>query len=92
MPAGVVNVFTTSTSGAVSEPIIRDPRLRTVFSFHPLLIGGHPFRATAVYGLIAASDIAFAAALMPPSPPGAARVTRPQRAVQCRTTATGQTA
>lgn len=32
---------------------IRDPRLRTVFSFHPLLIGGHPFRATAVYGLIA---------------------------------------
>lgn len=28
VPAGVVNVFTTSTSGAVSEPIIRDPRLR----------------------------------------------------------------
>ena len=28
LPAGVVNVFTTSTSGAVSEPIIRDPRLR----------------------------------------------------------------
>ncbi|WP_159501173.1 NAD-dependent succinate-semialdehyde dehydrogenase [Microbacterium sp. 18062] len=28
LPAGVVNVITTSTSGAVSEPIIRDPRLR----------------------------------------------------------------
>ena len=28
LPTGVVNVFTTSTSGAVSEPIIRDPRLR----------------------------------------------------------------
>ncbi|HEY5224506.1 MAG TPA: NAD-dependent succinate-semialdehyde dehydrogenase [Microbacteriaceae bacterium] len=28
LPAGVVNVLTTSTSGAVSEPIIADPRLR----------------------------------------------------------------
>ena len=28
LPAGVVNVLTTSTSGAVSEPIIRDRRLR----------------------------------------------------------------
>ncbi|MEV8266765.1 NAD-dependent succinate-semialdehyde dehydrogenase [Microbacterium sp. NPDC076911] len=28
LPKGVVNVFTTSTSGDVSEPIIRDPRLR----------------------------------------------------------------
>src|SRR6185312_3256021 len=28
LPAGVVNVITTSTSGAVSEPIIADPRLR----------------------------------------------------------------
>ncbi len=32
---------------------IRDERLRTVFSFHPLLIGGNPFRASAVYCLIA---------------------------------------
>lgn len=31
---------------------IRDPRLRVVFSFHPLLIGGNPFSATAVYALI----------------------------------------
>ncbi|GAB3119806.1 NAD-dependent succinate-semialdehyde dehydrogenase [Glaciibacter psychrotolerans] len=28
LPAGVVNVITTSTSGAVSDPIIADPRLR----------------------------------------------------------------
>ncbi len=28
VPAGVLNVVTTSRSGAVSEPIIRDPRLR----------------------------------------------------------------
>jgi phytoene desaturase len=41
-----------SVYGLVSR-YFRDPRLRTVFSFHPLLIGGHPFRATAVYGLIA---------------------------------------
>ncbi|MFN3958856.1 MAG: phytoene desaturase family protein [Parvularculaceae bacterium] len=30
----------------------RDRRLRVVFSFHPLLIGGNPFSATAVYALI----------------------------------------
>jgi phytoene desaturase len=30
-----------------------DERLRTVFSFHPLLIGGNPFSASAVYCLIA---------------------------------------
>ncbi len=41
-----------SVHGLVAR-FIRDERLRTVFSFHPLLIGGHPFRATAVYGLIA---------------------------------------
>jgi succinate-semialdehyde dehydrogenase / glutarate-semialdehyde dehydrogenase len=28
LPAGVVNVITTTATGAVSEPIIRDPRLR----------------------------------------------------------------
>jgi phytoene desaturase len=31
---------------------MRDARLRIVFSFHPLLIGGSPFRATAIYCLI----------------------------------------
>ena len=32
---------------------LRDPRLRVVFSFHPLLIGGNPFTATSIYCLIA---------------------------------------
>jgi phytoene desaturase len=30
----------------------RDPRLRIAFSFHPLLIGGNPFAASAIYSLI----------------------------------------
>jgi phytoene desaturase len=34
----------------------RDDRLRTIFSFHPLLIGGNPFRASAIYCLIAALE------------------------------------
>jgi phytoene desaturase len=41
-----------SVYGLVSK-CFRDERLRTVFSFHPLLIGGNPFDATAVYCLIA---------------------------------------
>jgi phytoene desaturase len=41
-----------SVYGLVSK-YLRDERLRTVFSFHPLLIGGSPFRATAIYCLIA---------------------------------------
>lgn len=31
---------------------VKHPKLRVVFSFHPLLIGGNPFSASAVYGLI----------------------------------------
>src|SRR4051812_44409399 len=31
---------------------IRDERLRQVFSFEPLLVGGHPFRTTSIYLLI----------------------------------------
>jgi phytoene desaturase len=38
--------------GLVSR-YIRDPRLRIVFSFHPLLIGGNPFSASSIYCLIA---------------------------------------
>lgn len=41
-----------SVYGLVSK-FLKDDRLRTIFSFHPLLIGGDPFRASAVYGLIA---------------------------------------
>ena len=38
--------------GLVSS-FIKDPRLRVVFSFHPLLIGGNPLTATSIYCLIA---------------------------------------
>jgi phytoene desaturase len=31
---------------------LKDPRLRQVFSFHPLLIGGNPFTSTAIYAMI----------------------------------------
>ena len=41
-----------SVYGLVST-FLRDERLRTIFSFHPLLIGGNPFGATAIYCLIA---------------------------------------
>lgn len=41
-----------SVYGMVAK-YFRNERLRTVFSFHPLLIGGNPFRATSVYCLIA---------------------------------------
>lgn len=41
-----------SVHGLVSR-FIKDPRLRTVFSFHPLLIGGNPLNVSAIYTLIA---------------------------------------
>ena len=41
-----------SVHGFVSS-FIKDERLRTIFSFHPLLIGGNPFTATSIYCLIA---------------------------------------
>lgn len=31
---------------------LRDERLRQVFSFHPLLVGGNPFQTTSIYALI----------------------------------------
>jgi len=44
--------FYRSVYGLVSR-CISDSRLRQVFSFHPLLIGGNPFSTTGVYTLIA---------------------------------------
>lgn len=41
-----------SVFGLVSK-FFRDERLRVVFSFHPLLIGGNPFTASSIYCLIA---------------------------------------
>jgi phytoene desaturase len=36
----------------LAEKYIKDDRLRQVFSFHPLLVGGNPFRSSSVYALI----------------------------------------
>lgn len=41
-----------SVYGMVSK-FFRHPHLRTVFSYHPLLVGGNPFTTTAYYCLIA---------------------------------------
>ncbi len=38
---------------AMVSRFIKDEKLRTVFSFHPLLVGGNPFSASAIYALIA---------------------------------------
>ncbi len=40
-----------TTYGLVAKHF-KDPRLRVVFSFHPLLIGGNPFSVTSIYALI----------------------------------------
>ncbi len=37
---------------ALVSKFIKDERLRVVFSFHPLLIGGNPFTASGIYTLI----------------------------------------
>jgi phytoene desaturase len=40
-----------SVAGMV-DACIKDERLRQVFSFHPLLVGGNPFQTTSIYALI----------------------------------------
>jgi phytoene desaturase len=47
-----------SVYGLVSQ-FFRDERLRKIFSYHPLLIGGNPFHATAVYCMIAFLETTF---------------------------------
>jgi phytoene desaturase len=44
---------------AVISKYFRNERLRIVFSFHPLLIGGSPFRSSAIYCLIAYLEQAY---------------------------------
>lgn len=44
--------FYRSVYGLVAK-YIKHPKMRMVFSFHPLLVGGNPFSTTAVYTLIA---------------------------------------
>jgi len=36
----------------MANAYIKDERLRQVFSFHPLLVGGNPFQTTSIYALI----------------------------------------
>lgn len=40
-----------SVAGVVND-YIQDYRLRQVFSFHPLFLGGHPFKSSAMYTMI----------------------------------------
>ncbi|MBL0172829.1 MAG: phytoene desaturase [Gemmatimonadaceae bacterium] len=37
---------------SMAAKYMKDERLRQVFSFHPLLVGGNPFRASSMYALI----------------------------------------
>jgi phytoene desaturase len=37
----------------------KDPRLQMAFSFHPLFIGGDPFRVTSIYALVSHLEHAF---------------------------------
>ncbi|HLI68925.1 MAG TPA: phytoene desaturase family protein [Ktedonobacteraceae bacterium] len=37
---------------ATAARYFRDPQLRMVFSFHPLFIGGNPFRASSIYSIV----------------------------------------
>jgi phytoene desaturase len=41
---------------ALAATHFRDPRLKIVFSFHPLLIGGNPLSVTCAYSLISALE------------------------------------
>ncbi len=52
LPELVRAQFYRSVHGLVAR-YIKHPKLRMVFSFHPLLVGGNPFSTTAVYALIA---------------------------------------
>jgi len=47
-----------TVAGFVNQ-YIQDSRLRQVFSFHPLLIGGNPFQCTSIYAMIHKLEQAF---------------------------------
>ena len=52
LPAMIANNAHRSVAGVVAAHF-RNEKLRTVFSFHPLLIGGNPFSVSAIYCLVA---------------------------------------
>jgi len=47
-----------SVHGLVAR-YFKDPRLRFIFSFHPLFIGGNPFQASAVFAMISYLEKSF---------------------------------
>jgi phytoene desaturase len=47
-----------SVHGLVAR-YFKDPRLRFIFSFHPLFIGGNPFKASAVFAMISYLEKTF---------------------------------
>ena len=49
----MVKLRSDRTVYAMVARYIRDERLRTALSFHPLLVGGNPFAASSIYSLIA---------------------------------------
>ncbi|MEM9303708.1 MAG: phytoene desaturase [Pseudomonadota bacterium] len=49
----IVRLGGASTVYGMTSRYFKSERLRTVFSFHPLLVGGNPLTTTAIYGLIA---------------------------------------
>lgn len=51
LPA-IVRTRSDRSVAAMANACLRDERLRQVFSFHPLLVGGNPFRASSMYALI----------------------------------------
>ena len=74
---------------ALVSKFIKDERLRIVFSFHPLLIGGNPFTASAIYTLIPYLErrwgVHFA---MGGTGAGGARAGRPDRRARAARSAT----
>jgi phytoene desaturase len=49
----MISLSSHRTVYGLTSTFLRNERLRMIFSFHPLLIGGNPFSATSVYCLIA---------------------------------------
>jgi len=48
----LVRLQSQKSVAAFVNQYIKDEKLRQVFSFHPLLIGGNPFQSTSIYALI----------------------------------------
>jgi phytoene desaturase len=48
----LIRLQTYKSVTAFVNQYLKDERLRQVFSFHPLLIGGNPFQSTSIYAMI----------------------------------------